>query len=210
MKMVLICLLFSLTASTAFAAVSKLNPPQKDGGPSVLAAIESRSSAPGGTFPATPLSDDDLSTILWAASGKSRNGKGWTVPTAMQHDPYCDIYLATSAGVFLYLPGEHALKEVSKANIKEAIAMQGFAQQAPQVLIFVGKGEALSAFSGADKQTGFANVLVGAMTQNIYLAAEALGVGVRYVASLNHNAVVEELKLGKNDLPIAIMPLGKK
>jgi len=47
------------------------------------------------------------------------------------------------------------------------------------------------------------------MTQNVYLAAAALGIGARYVHTLNADEIRRALKLPPGDVPIALMLLGK-
>jgi nitroreductase len=54
-----------------------------------------------------------------------------------------------------------------------------------------------------------AYIASGAMTQNAYLAAAALGIGGRYMLTMNTDAVKRALKLGDTDSPLCIMPLGK-
>ena len=74
-------------ASAATAANIVLPEPDKTGGPSVMEAIANRASAEQRDFSKEELSLKELSTILWAATGKNREPKGWTVPMAMGASP---------------------------------------------------------------------------------------------------------------------------
>ena len=96
----LFCSLFLilLGATSAFAVEGKLPDPQTNGGPTVLTAIEERASAPGKGFPTGAISDEDLGTLLWAASGRNRENKGWSVPMAMGKPPYCTVYVVGQDG----------------------------------------------------------------------------------------------------------------
>ena len=152
---------------------------------------------------------EELSTLLWAASGLNRPGKGWTIPLAMGREPYCKVYAAGENGVFLYDWKDNALKEISKGDVRGELGSQGFIAGAPYILVFVIDGEAVGTFGGT-RGDDWGKVAVGAMTQNVYLAAEALDVGTRYLASMKQDAVRSHLKLADADTPLCIMPIGKK
>ena len=87
---------------------------------------------------------------------------------------------------------------------------QGFVAGAPYVLLFVSDGKMLTDLDPRAVKDGWDKVLVGAMTQNLFLAAESLGISGRYMASMKEDAVREALKLDKADTPVCIVPLGKK
>ena len=179
-------------------------PPRDYAGTPVLAAIEKRASAAHDGFPSGDISPGTLGTLLWAATGLNRGGRGWTIPTAMGRDPYVSVYVATEKGAYLYDWKFDTLKEVSKDDIRASIARQDFAKKAPMSLIFVIDSDAL------DRAQQFGYVAVGAMAQNVYLAAGELGVGTRYVAGIVPEAVSAGLRLREGDVPVAIMPIGQK
>ena len=90
-KLIIALIAAALMAAPALAADIMLTTPQKDGGPSVLAAIEGRSSAAQTPFQKGELTVKELSTLLWVATGRNRGGQGWTVPYAMGRDPYVNV-----------------------------------------------------------------------------------------------------------------------
>ena len=194
----------------AWAADVKLSEPQTEGGKGVFSVLKNRTSAASETFPTGKVSQEELSTLLWAASGLNRPEKGWTVPMAMGREPYCRIYVAADEGAFLYDWKEHALKEISADNVKGLVGAQPFVGKGSHVLIFVVGGKSLEAFRDTDVAANWGQVAAGAMTQNVYLAAEALDIGVRYIASLKADAVRSAFKLDEKDIPVCIMPIGKK
>lgn len=187
----------------------KLPDPLTEGGNGIFSLLKSRASAAGSDYPTGQVSLEELSTLLWAASGLNRPGKGWTIPLAMGREPYCKVYVAGDEGTFLYDWKEHALKEISKDNVKAAIGSQGFVGRSSHVLVFVTDGKALGNFSNSRGEE-WGNVAVGAMTQNVYLAADALGIGVRYMASLSSDVARASLQLAEGDIPVCIMPIGKR
>ena len=198
--------LLLLVSTSAFADI-ELPAPQQEGGLSVFEALDKRSSAPGGDFSPAQVSLEELSTILWAASGKNRNGNGWTAPMAHGVPPYCRIYVAGADGVFVYDWEAHSLKEISRENIKAKIGEQSFVAKACYVLIFVADGAALAQFK-EDAQP-FAYIAAGAMSQNMYLAAAALKLGVRYIHSIYKDEIVSALVLPEGDAPLCLMLLSK-
>jgi hypothetical protein len=199
---------FLMFAGRADAEDVKLPEPQTTGGAGMFDMLKNRASALSGSFPAGAVSMEELSTLLWAASGLNRPEKGWTVPMAMGREPYCKVYAAGEQGVFLYDWKDNVLREITKGDVRGELGSQGFIANVPYILIFVTDGEALESFGA--RGAGWGYVAVGAMTQNVYLAAEALSIGVRYMASMNPDAVRGHLKLADSDTPVCIMPVGKK
>ncbi len=204
----LIAVVILLQAAPAFAGEA-LPPPLQGGGMSLFEALKKRSSAAGGDFSLAEVTREELSTVLWAASGLNREGKGWTVPMSRGAPPYCRIYVAANEGVFLYDWKGHSLEPVSGENIKAKIGRQAFVKKAFFSLVFVSDGEALAQFKDDALSREFAQVAVGAMTQNTYLACAALRIGTRYIHAVNRDEIVRALKLPQGDVPIALMLLGK-
>ncbi|MDR3231369.1 MAG: nitroreductase family protein [Synergistaceae bacterium] len=199
--------LLTLTVVVSVWAV-ELPAPQTDGGMGLFEALRKRASAPGGDFPTGQLDPGELSSILWAATGLNRGEKGWTVPMSMGLEPYCKIYVAGESGIFLYDWRDNGLKEISKENIRAKVGAQSFVRVAPHILILVADGEGLAEFEEHDR-TAFAYAAAGAMTQDIYLAAAALGAGTRYIHSMNLEEIRKALKLEEGDDPLCLMMLGK-
>lgn len=198
-----------VSGPTASEASFALPAPQKSGGEGIFDALSHRASGTRSAFPHGDISAQELSTILWAASGLNRPEKGWTVPMAMGSEPYCKVYVLGKDGVFLYDWKQHALTTVSKGDARLEVSGQKFVAEAPYVLLFVADGKSLGAMNDP-RAAEWSPVLVGAMTQNVYLAAGSMGINARYMASLKEDAARAALRLAPADTPICIMPLGKK
>ncbi|MDR1397794.1 MAG: nitroreductase family protein [Desulfarculales bacterium] len=207
-KSLLTILAFILLASVA-QADDKLPDPQIEGGIGIFSALKLRASASGADFPTGDLSTEELSAILWAASGLNRGNTGWTVPMSKGTEPYCRIYVAGSKGVSLYDWRDHSLRTVSGDDIRARVGAQGFVRNAPIILIIVSDSEILAQFKNDAYIKELAHVLTGAMTQDIYLAAANYGIGARYIHSMNHDEIIEALTLPPGDAPICLMMLGK-
>ncbi len=203
-KIIILTALFIIAASTAASAASIVLPdPDKSGGPTVLEAIAGRASAEQKPFAKEELSMKELATILWAATGKNREPKGWTVPLAMGREPYVSVYVLLKSGGYLYSWEKNALIEVStEKKLINRAANQDFARTAPCVLVFVNRG-----VMNVDQ---YSDIAVGAMSQNVYLAAEAVGAKTRYMASFNKVSLESALALGPIMKIIGIMPVGKQ
>ncbi len=197
---VIAAVIIAALSAPAFAAGDiMLTLPDKEGGPSVLAAISNRASAK--IFARRDVSVKDLSTILWAATGRNREEKGWTIPLAMGQAPYISVYVLMKDGCYIYDWDKNMLKLVSDRKVLTKAGTQEFVGTAPIVLAFATKGSGPRIESWAD-------VAVGAMSQNVYFAAEALGMKTRYVASFNKMTLIDALNIGPLSRIIAIMPVG--
>lgn len=199
---VLLCL-----GMTASADIS-LPAPHTSGGTGIYDALKARHSANLAHFPQKALSLQDLSDLLWAATGLNRQGKGWTTPYAMGMAPYNKIYIVSDKGISLYDWQNHALKPISEKDIRSMIGKQAGVATAPVILVITSDSKAIGNITGS-RARDWAHIASGAMAQNLYLAAASLNIGARYIVSMNEDIIRKELKLDKDDLPINIMPLGK-
>jgi nitroreductase len=210
MKCALLFSALSLLASTAMAADIKLPAPQTTGGKPIFEAVAARASAPGSAFPTGKISQAELSTILWAASGKNRPSK-WTVPFAMGLEPYVNIYVAGAEGLYRYSWEDHSLKQISGDDVRSKVSRQPFSALAPYTLVFASNRTPLKKIGrGEDSWAKVTHVAVGAMTQQVYLVADALGIGARYLQSLDADFIRKAVNQPADEETICILPIGKR
>ncbi|MDR3077383.1 MAG: nitroreductase family protein, partial [Planctomycetota bacterium] len=82
---------------------------------------------------------------------------------------------------------------------------------APYILIFATDRESLQKNGrGKENWTKWTYVAVGAMTQQIYLAADSLGIGCRYIESMDRELARRILSLPADEEPVCLFPLGKR
>jgi SagB-type dehydrogenase family enzyme len=166
----------------------KLPPPRTGGGKSLMQALKDRHSSR--EFSGKELPGEVLSNLLWAAFGINRPGSGGrTAPSA--HDwEEIDVYVATTKGLYLYEPGDHALKEVLARDIRAKTGMQPFVGEAPVNLVYVADLARMTEATPEDK-AWYSGPDAGFIAQNVYLfcASEGLAVVVR--------GMVDRLGLGK-------------
>lgn len=187
--------------STATGADIALPAPATQGGEGIFTVLNARHSALPSDFPLKSITMQELSSLLWAATGQNRNGNGWTVPFAMHRAPYNTIYVLMDTGVYRYDWQKNLLEEISRQDIRSEAGPQRIVGESSVVLVFVGQG-------GTKK--AYADIAAGAMTQNIYLAAASLGIEGRFVITMNENVLRQELKLETEAYPVNLMLLGKK
>ena len=191
----------TLISTTAFAAGDIiLTTPDKTGGPTVLEAISNRSSGKDFVNKEIPLKA--LSTIMWAATGKNRQPKGWTIPLAKGSQPYVSVYAITQKAVYLYDWDRHLLSLINedKSISKKAIAQPGY-ENIPLILVFTTKGNSMLAENRGD-------IAVGAMSQNVYLATQAYGLKTRIMGSFNRVTLSSGINMDPLSKIIAVMPIG--
>jgi nitroreductase len=64
--------------------------------------------------------------------------------------------------------------------------------------------------SGSNIKKEYVYTTMGAMTQNIHLAAESMGIGGRFVMAMNEKVIREGLKLKAGEYPLNLMLIDKK
>ena len=106
------------------------------------------------------------------------------------------------SGAYLYSWSKNELSELSGGNIIRNAVAQDFAKTAPCVLVFVDNGNA--------GRQDFAALAAGAMSQNAYLAAEALGLKGRFLGSFDGAAISKAIKLKSADSILGVMVVGKQ
>jgi len=138
----------------------------------------------------TPVSDQDLSTILWAAYGLREDGTQTTPP--MNHSHAAHIYVCTDHGVYTYEPENHSLRFYKTGDYTHS-----FQYDAPIQL-----GIVWNTTLCTDENLTAAEI--GMIGQNIYLAANALDLAT--LSTLGQPLSL--IHLPSNEIPLIIMPLG--
>ena len=213
----LICLSGAGTqaAEQGRTTLRELPQPTLEGDVSVAQAIEKRRSKR--SFTDQPLGLQQFAQVLWAAQGVTgQDGRKRTAPSAGGTYPitvyavvHADGVRELPAGLYRYVPSKHAIEKVQK-NAEGLIAAAGgqkHVAQAPVVLALVADFSRISKKYG-EKGPRFAIIEAGHIGQNIYLQAEALGLGTVTVGGFNDEGVREALGAGKGAAPLELMPIG--
>jgi len=179
-------------------------------------AVSRRRSRRG--FKATPLTLEQLSQVLWAAQGITSPGGLRAAPSAGALYAL-ELYVAVggreagglAAGVYHYDPLSHALERTLEGDVRPTLARlavgQTFIAEAPLALVITAEYERISQRYG-DRAARYVHMEVGHAAQNVYLQAEALGLGTVVVGSFQDEAVSQALSLPAQHRPLYIMPVG--
>ena len=161
---------------------------------------------------------NDLSQILWAADGITRPESGKrTAPSPMATYP-TRIYLANKQGVYLFNVKEMKLTLVVEGDHRKSLSWYKSVEMAPVSLIAVCDTAKTKAKmeerwkDRLDKDKDKESVLFchdegGAIAQNIYLEATALGLSTVFVGGYNKKEITDLLQL-KGEMILWVMPIG--
>ena len=178
----------AMMASTSSAFAEELRPislpkPEKDGGKSVLAALQERRT--NRNISDKPLPMQTLSNLLWAAFGVNREqgnfGKpGRTAPSA-SNSQEIDLYVALPEGVYLYEAIPHRLTPVVAGDFRKRSG-RGAAATAPVNIFYVVdlaryvlEGNPDRRINDPEVQKSYYYCAVGLIAQNVYLFAASQG-----------------------------------
>jgi SagB-type dehydrogenase family enzyme len=194
-----------------------LPPPSRKGMVSLEEAIARRRSVRD--FTSEPLSQSQLSQILWAAQGLSERGRYRTVPSAGATYPL-EIFVASGEkgvdeiveGVYQYNVKSHSLAQHLNTDVRRELARaalgQGSIYEAPvDIIICALYRRTLSGYGGRGER--YVHMEVGHAGQNIYLQATALGLATVAVGAFHDEQVRQVLRLDEQYQPLYIMPVGK-
>jgi len=158
--------------------------PDKDGGKSVLASLIERKT--NRNISSRELPVQILSNILWAGFGINRNmsgfnKKGRTAPSASNSQEIY-LYVALSAGVYVYEPEGHKLLPVAAGDFR-ARSGRGSAARAPLNIFYIadisrydlGPSQPDRSIGDPEVQKSYYYTDTGFIAQNIYLCAASLG-----------------------------------
>jgi SagB-type dehydrogenase family enzyme len=195
-----------------------LPPPSLKGRMSLEEAIARRRSIRD--FTPEPISQSQLSQILWAAQGISDASGGYrTVPSAGATYPL-EVFVVCggngvdgiSDGVYQYNVESHSLRRHFEGDVRGELALaaldQDFICVAPvDIIICAVYSRTLSGYGGRGER--YVHVEVGHAGQNIYLQATALGLATVAIGAFYDEQVREVLRLDRQYMPLYIMPVGK-
>jgi SagB-type dehydrogenase family enzyme len=161
-------------------------------------------------FAARPLSLAEISQLLWAGQGRTRDWGGRTAPSAGALYPL-ELYVAVKEGVFHYRPAKHQLAAVAAGDVRGPLAAaalnQGCVGTAPAVFVIAAVYER-TAIKYRDRAPRYVHIEAGHAGQNIMLEAAALGLGSVPVGAFQDDAVRRVLKLPADHAPLLLIPVG--
>lgn len=82
------------------------------------------------------LTLEQLSGVIWAASGQTRADGKLTAPSALAIYPI-RVYAVTETGIYSYAPAEHKLTLVKKGDFRQLTGLQDFVYTAPLNIMYI-------------------------------------------------------------------------
>jgi SagB-type dehydrogenase family enzyme len=207
-----------LEVAMGHASIS-LPKPSSDGKVSVEKAIKQRRTIRD--FRDRILSLAHLSQLLWATQGITDTTEGKrAAPSGGALYPL-DIYIIIGengvekmdAGIYHYLPKEHSISLISKGDRRKEIASASLGQRwmakAPVIFVITAEYRRITGKYG-ERGIRYALIETGHVGQNLFLQAEALGLGAGIVGAFNDLEVSKVAGLLPKHEPLLIMPVGYK
>ena len=103
------------------------------------------------SYSSEPLSDQQISDMLWSICGVNREDGKLTAPTA-RNAQEIDVYLYTTKAIYYYQKSGHSLKLVKEGDFRQKAGTQPFYSQAPIAITFVADFNKMADFDEEGKQ----------------------------------------------------------
>ena len=179
--------------------------PQTDIGKPLMESLKLRQSSR--SFATKPLPLQEISNLLWAASGINRPESGKrTAPSAMNWQEV-DIYVVLKDAAFVYDPKLHCLDPVAAGDLREATGRQPFTKEAPLNLVYVSDRARMSRASDEEKVL-WGGADVGFIAENVYLYCASQGLAVVVRGMVDRDALAPALKLRPDQKIILAQTVG--
>ena len=117
------------------------------------------------------------------------------------------------AGVYHYRVEAHALAPLAPGDVRAGVARasqhQSWMVQAPVMVVITGEYRRCNARYG-ERGVRYTHIEAGNVSQNLFLGAEALGLGAGIVGAFEDKALAQVLQLPPAHEPLLVMPVGYK
>lgn len=164
------------------------------------------------------LSLADVSQLLWAAQGETHAGGYRAAPSAGALYPL-ELYLVAGAvdelavGVYRYLSAGHELVSQATIDVRAELAAaahgQSWLETAPAVLVFAAVYKRTMQKYG-ERGRRYVHMDTGHAAENVYLQAEALGLGTLIMGAFDDERVQAVMNLPADHQPLGLMPVGRR
>jgi len=202
------------------AAEISLPKPSEDGRMSVERAIKERRTIRH--FQGKALNLSQLGQLLWAGQGITEKGGfgrraapsgGALYPLDLYAVVGKDGVAELKPGIYRYVPDRHSLVEITPGDKRQSVARGSWGQmwmaEAPVILAIVAEYKRITRKYG-ERGIRYALIEVGHVGQNLFLQAEALGLGAGIVGAFEDEEIASVLKCSPGQDPICLLPIGYK
>ncbi len=177
--------------------------PEKEGGKSVLAALQERKTIR--SISARELPPQMLSNLLWAAFGVNRDkasfGKPGRTAASASNSQEIDLYVARPDAVYVYGATAHRLNPIASGDFR-SLAGRGAAASAPVNIFYVvdltrydtGPGQPDRRIGDPEVQKSYYYTDTGLIAANVYLFAASQGLAA-WFHNCNREAAAKQFQL---------------
>ena len=209
---------FFTPAGVRGGEVTKLPTPAYKGTMSVEEALKQRRTVRH--FASRALDLQQVSQLLWGADRISDRRGLRTAPSAGATYPL-ELYLVVgergvanlAPGIYRYRPPEHALELTDKEDARGAVARASLHQtwmaEAPIMVVIAAEFRRCTARYG-ERGIMYTHMESGHVGENLFLQAEALGLGAGIVGAFDDRGLSQAVKLPATHVPLLVMPVGYK
>lgn len=204
----------------------ELTKPERDGGKSVIAALWERRTIRD--ISDQPLSEQELSNLLWAAWGVNRpegvRGKPGRTAATASNSQEIDLYVVRPEGIYLYDGPAHRLVPKIEGDYRSEVGRRrgpstgsrraSRMATAPAILVFVADLEKYKSapfqepgLKDEEIQKSYYNIAIGLVAGNVYLYAASAGLAA-WFHNCNKPALTELLKLGPQQRVVYAQTVG--
>jgi SagB-type dehydrogenase family enzyme len=163
-------------------------------------------------FKDTPLTEEQVGQLLWAAQGITHPSGLRTAPSAGALYPL-EIYATTQDGLFHYRPETHSLERVHehdpRPGLYQAALRQNAVLEAPLVIVISAVFERTAQKYGEARTLQYVYLEAGHTAQNILLQAVALDLGAVPIGAFYEDQVSKALSLPPDQIPLYLIPVGQ-
>lgn len=190
------------------SVITGLPAPRLDGEQSIEKTLTARRSVR--EFTDEPLTDADISQLLWAAQGVTDPVGMRAAPSAGALYPL-ELYVARSSGLYHFEPSRHGLTRRHDKDLRKAIHGAGLGQdalaEAPAVFVIAAVYARTRAKYGSRAER-YVHMEAGHAAQNLLLQAVARKLGGVPIGAFNDDQLSKVLGLPDNEVPLYLIPIG--
>ncbi len=165
------------------------------------------------------LKIEDISQLLWSAQGiTDERRKFRAAPSAGALFPL-EVFLVVGNvssledGIYRYDPSNHAITKLIEGDYRNDLSLAALGQSCVKngaiSIVFAGVYERVTKKYG-ERGIRYTCMEAGHAAQNVYLQAEALGLGTVVVGAFMDNKVKDVIGMKEEETPLYILPVGKK
>jgi SagB-type dehydrogenase family enzyme len=162
-------------------------------------------------FANTPLTDEEISQLLWAAQGVTHPSGRRAAPSAGAVYPL-EAYVARDTGLWHYEPGRHRLTQTHSVDLRPSLHGIALGQdaliEAPAVFVITAVTARMRSVYGKRAER-YVHMEVGHAAENLLLQAVSLDLGGVLIGAFNDDWLNKVLRLPRGEEAMYLVPVGR-